>query len=69
MIEMVKIEDIFSDGLFTDGDWIESKDQDPNGEVRIIQLADLGVNTFINKSNRFMTTQKAKELKLSLIHI
>lgn len=24
---------IAHDGIFTDGDWVESKDQDPNGEV------------------------------------
>jgi type I restriction enzyme S subunit len=27
-------------GVVTDGDWIESKDQDPNGDVRLIQLVD-----------------------------
>ena len=30
------------DGFITDGDWVESKDQDPKGEVRLIQLADIG---------------------------
>lgn len=27
------------EGVFCDGDWMESKDQDPNGDVRLIQLA------------------------------
>jgi type I restriction enzyme S subunit len=36
--------------LFTDGDWVESKDQDPDGEVRLIQLADIGDGSFLNKS-------------------
>lgn len=49
-------------GLMTDGDWIESKDQDPNGEVRLIQLADVGSGWFIDKSQRFLTRSKAVEL-------
>ena len=36
-------------GLFSDGDWIESKDQDQNGKIRLIQLADIGDGFFINK--------------------
>ena len=40
-------------GIITDGDWIESKDQDPNGDVRLIQLADIGDGRFINKSSRY----------------
>ena len=33
---------IAADGLFSDGDWVESKDQDRPGVVRLIQLADVG---------------------------
>lgn len=29
-------------GLFKDGDWIETKDQNSRGEVRLIQLTDIG---------------------------
>lgn len=58
---------VTSDGLFKDGDWIESKDQDPNGEVRLIQLADIGDNFFIDKSNRFLTHNKAIELNCNFI--
>lgn len=54
-------------GIFSDGDWVESKDQDPNGDVRLIQLADVGVGNFINKSARFMTSDKAKELKCTYL--
>jgi type I restriction enzyme, S subunit len=49
-------------GVFVDGDWIESKDQDPNGDVRLIQLADIGDGRYVNKSNRFLTHEKAIEL-------
>ncbi|MBR2130937.1 MAG: restriction endonuclease subunit S [Oscillospiraceae bacterium] len=52
---------VTSKGLFCDGDWIEKKDQDPNGAVRLIQLADIGVCEFKDKSNRFITEAKAKE--------
>ena len=37
---------IGSAGLFVNGDWIETKDQDPDGEVRLIQLADIADGTF-----------------------
>jgi type I restriction enzyme S subunit len=54
-------------GLFTDGDWVESKDQDPNGSVRLIQLADVGDGNFIDKSSRYMNAAKAKELKCTYL--
>lgn len=54
-------------GVFIDGDWVESKDQDVNGDVRLIQLADIGDGFFINKSNRFLTSEKAKELKCTFL--
>jgi type I restriction enzyme S subunit len=49
-------------GVFVDGDWVESKDQDPNGDVRLIQLADIGDGVYKNKSQRFLTQKKAIEL-------
>lgn len=54
-------------GLFADGDWVESKDQDANGDVRLIQLADIGDGTFINKSSRFMTASKAAQLRCTYL--
>ena len=50
------------DGVFSDGDWVESKDQDPGGGVRLIQLADVGDGVYVNKSQRFLTPEKAIEL-------
>ncbi len=58
---------ISKDGLFKDGDWVESKDQDPNGNVRLIQLADIGDGVFKNKSARFLTKSKANELKCTFL--
>lgn len=55
------------DGVFTDGDWVESKDQDPNGNVRLIQLADIGDGDFRDKSARFLTEPKAWELNCTFL--
>lgn len=52
-----------TDGLMVDGDWVETKDQDPDGEVRLIQLADIGDGIFQNRSNRFLTTDTAERLR------
>jgi type I restriction enzyme, S subunit len=45
---------VASGGIFSDGDWIESKDQDPDGTIRLLQLADIGDGVFFDKSNRFI---------------
>ncbi|WP_158620464.1 MULTISPECIES: restriction endonuclease subunit S [Corallococcus] len=54
---------IAPDGVFSDGDWIESKDQDPNGAIRLIQLSDIGDGTFVDKSNRFVNSEKFEQLR------
>lgn len=53
---------ITTSGIMTDGDWVETKDQDPNGEVRLIQLADIGDGVYLNRSRRFLTAKKASAL-------
>jgi type I restriction enzyme M protein len=58
---------LLDDGLFVDGDWIETKDQDPSGEVRLIQLADIGDGVFRDRSARFLTMQKALELRCTFL--
>jgi type I restriction enzyme S subunit len=47
---------------FIDGDWIESKDQSDEG-IRLLQLADIGVRTFINKSRRYINEETFKRLR------
>lgn len=60
---LATIEDLVGDdGVFVDGDWVESKDQDPEGDVRLIQLADIGDGAYRDKSARFLTHAKAVEL-------
>ncbi|MFI7409032.1 restriction endonuclease subunit S [Streptomyces sp. NPDC049627] len=58
---------VASDGVFTDGDWVESKDQDPDGEVRLIQLADIGEGTFRDRSSRFLTAATADRLRCTYL--
>jgi len=53
--------------VFTDGDWVESKDQDPEGDVRLTQLADIGDGEWLNKSARFLTAKKASELRCTFL--
>lgn len=50
-----------------DGDWVESKDQNPDGDVRLVQLADVGDRVYRDKSSRFMTSAKAEELNCTYI--
>lgn len=54
--------------MFVDGDWIEKKDQDDNGSVRLIQLADVGAGFFLDKSNKHLTSSKAKELNCTYLY-
>lgn len=49
-------------GLMTDGDWIISQNMDNNGDVRLIQLADIGLGDFLDRSSKFITSQKFIEL-------
>ena len=54
-------------GVFVDGDWVETKDQDPEGNVRLIQLADIGDGVFRNRSSRFLTKDRAEDLKCTFL--
>nr|WP_246701275.1 restriction endonuclease subunit S [Rhodopseudomonas sp. BR0C11] len=55
------------EGLMVDGDWVESKDQDPSGAVRLIQLADIGDGDFLDRSSRFLTKQTAARLRCTYL--
>ena len=45
----MKLEDVCK--VFTDGDWIESKDQSDNG-IRLIQTGNIGEGVYLEKSER-----------------
>ena len=55
--------------LFVDGDWVESKDQDPDGDVRLIQLADIGDGIYLDKSSRFLTSDTARRLRCTPLEV
>jgi len=67
--KLIQLKDVVGEnGIFNDGDWVESKDQDPNGDVRLTQLADVGVGEFLDRSSRFLTSEKAAELKCTFLN-
>lgn len=53
---------VAADGLFVDGDWVETKDQDVSGAVRLTQLSDVGEAVWRDRSNRRMTTLSADRM-------
>lgn len=55
--------------VFVDGDWVQSKDQDPQGDIRLIQLADVGDGIYLDKSSRFLTSSTAKRLKCTPLQV
>jgi len=68
MSNLVTMADALADAdVFTDGDWVESKDQDPDGDVRLTQLADVGDGSWIDKSARFLTSEKAEQLRCTYL--
>lgn len=58
---------IAHDGVFSDGDWVETKDQDPNGGVRLTQLADVGEGSFRDRSERFLREDQAASLNCTFL--
>lgn len=54
-------------GLFVDGDWVESRDQDPAGSVRLTQLADVGLAHFRDRSDRWLREDQARRLSCTRI--
>ena len=56
------LNELAADGVFVDGDWVESKDQDPGGSVRLTQLADVGVAHFRDRSDRWLREDQAERL-------
>ena len=63
------LDEICTDGFFGDGDWVESKDQDPEGDYRLLQLADIGDGNFLNKSDRWMNQEQFMRLGCTKLEI
>lgn len=60
--------DVVRGGLFVDGDWVETKDQDAGGSVRLTQLADVGVGQFRDRSDRWMREDQAARLGCTFLN-
>lgn len=54
-------------GFFSDGDWVESKDQDPEGDFRLLQLADIGDGVFLDKSSRWLNEEQFQRLRCTAL--
>ena len=65
--ESVPIGTLSPNGDFFDGDWVESKDQDPTGAVRLTQLADIGEGNFRNRSDRWLRDDQAEHLNVNFL--
>lgn len=50
------------EGLFVDGDWILSADLKTGEDVRLLQLGDIGVGAFLDKSSKWISRQRYEEL-------
>jgi type I restriction enzyme S subunit len=61
------INSIVKGGMIADGDWVESKDQDPTGQVRLTQLADVGDGEFRSRSDRWMNDEQASRLNVNYL--
>lgn len=56
-----------AEGLVADGDWVETKDQDPQGTIRLTQLADVGDGRFRDRSDRWINDEAARRLSVTLL--
>ena len=67
-MKITTLEDLTKEkGLITDGDWIETRHQDPTGEIRLIQLSDIAENKFQNKSQKFVTKETVRQLNCTYL--
>lgn len=53
------------DNGFFDGDWVLSENMDPTGDIRLLQLSDIGIGVFLDKSNKHISEKTFEELKCS----
>jgi len=61
-----KVAELREIGNLKDGDWILKENYTDSG-VRLLQIGDIGVGRFLDKSNRFISLERAKELKCTFV--
>lgn len=54
---------------FYDGDWILGENMNPDGDVRLLQLSDIGIGEFLDKSDKHITTETFNELGCTELHV
>lgn len=54
--------------LFTDGDWVLKEDLRTGRDVRLIQLGDIGVGLFKDKSDKWISSARAGEMGVTYLH-
>ena len=62
--ELIRLSDI---SKIKDGDWILKEDYTIHGS-RLLQIGDIGIGAFLNKSNRFISIERARELNCTFIN-
>lgn len=61
--DVTHLEDVANEGgLFVDGDWILSEDLETGHDVRLLQLGDIGVGEFLDKSSKWISRGRYEEL-------
>jgi len=53
---------------FFDGDWILGENMDPNGKVRLLQLSDIGIGEFLDKSDKHISENTFEKLGCTALH-
>lgn len=56
-----------SENGFFDGDWILKENMDDNGEVRLLQLSDIGIGVFLDKSCKHINLSTCDELNCTMV--
>jgi restriction endonuclease S subunit len=65
--EIVPLKRAALGGLLVDGDWVETKDQDPEGPIRLVQLADIGEGALRFRSDRWLNDSAAERLRVTFL--
>lgn len=66
-IGLVELRNISTDVTILDGDWIESNDMDENGDIRLLQLSDIGIGYFKDNSSKWINESAAKRINVNYL--
>jgi type I restriction enzyme S subunit len=66
-IGRVELRNMSPDVTILDGDWIESDDMDENGDIRLLQLSDIGIGYFKDNSSKWINESAAKRINVNYL--